>query len=117
MGGIGFFPLDVAAALRKQFAKVRVEFFNSGNQAIIRLITPLRMSCGESYAKAFPFDKMVPSMLDPETIQDTAKIVNEATTDKIQVNLIINNRAGGNAPLIAQEIAERLDPEKQQGFF
>jgi hypothetical protein len=98
--------------LRKQFAKVRAEFFTSGNQAIIRLITPLRMSCEESYAKAFPFDKMVPSMLDPERIQDTAKIVNEATTDKIQVNLIINNRAGGNAPLIAQKIAERLDPEK-----
>jgi len=35
--------------------------------------------------------------------------VNEAKKDKIQVNLIINNRAGGNAPLIAQNIVERLD--------
>lgn len=52
--------------LRKQFAKVRAEFFNSGNQAVIRLITPLRMSHEESYAKAFPFDKMIPGMLDPE---------------------------------------------------
>ena len=35
--------------------------------------------------------------------------------DKIRVNLIINNRVGGNAPLIAQKIADRLQSEKQ-GF-
>ena len=52
----------------------------------------------ESYAKAFPSDKMVSGMLDPEMIEDTAKIVNEAIKDKVQVNLIINNRAGGNVP-------------------
>ena len=40
-------------------------------------------------------------MLDPEMIEDRAKIVNEATKDKAQVNLIINNHAGGNAPLIS----------------
>jgi hypothetical protein len=40
--------------------------------------------------------------------------VNEAIKDKMQVNLIINNRAGGNAPLIAQQIADRLKTEKQQ---
>ena len=40
-----------------------------------------------------------------EMIEDTVKIVNEAIKDKTQVNLIINNRAGGNAPLIAQKIA------------
>jgi uncharacterized protein YecE (DUF72 family) len=100
--------------LRKQFAKVKMEFFNSGKQVVIRLITPLRVSYEESYAKAFPFDKMVSGMLDPEMIEDTVKIVNEAIKDKIQVNLIINNRAGGNAPLIAQKIADRLQSEKQQ---
>ena len=94
--------------LRKQFAKVNTMFFNSGKQAVIRLITPLRMSYEESYAKAFPFDKMVSGMLNPEMIEDTVKIVNEAIKDRIQVNLIINNRAGGNAPLIAQQIAERV---------
>jgi hypothetical protein len=56
------------------------------------------MSCEESYAKAFPFDNMVSGMLDAEMIEDTVKIVNEATKDKNQVNLIINNRAGGNTP-------------------
>jgi uncharacterized protein YecE (DUF72 family) len=60
---------------------------------------------------------MVSGMLDPEMLEDTAKIVNEAIKDKAQVNLIINNRAGGNAPLIAQKIAERLQKERQQGLF
>jgi hypothetical protein len=60
---------------------------------------------------------MVPGMLDSEMIEDTAKIVNEAPKDKVQVNLIINNRAGGNTPLIAEKIAERLHKEKQQGLF
>jgi len=41
---------------------------------------------------------MVSGMLDPEMIEDTVKIVTEAIKDKIQVNLIINNRVGGNAP-------------------
>jgi uncharacterized protein YecE (DUF72 family) len=103
--------------LRKQFAKAGTEFFNSGKQVVIRLITPLRTSYEESYAKAFPFDKMVPGMLDSEMIEDTVKIVNEAQKDKVQVNMIINNRAGGNAPLIAEKIADRLHSEKQQGLF
>jgi hypothetical protein len=75
------------------------------------------MSYEESYAKAFPFDKMVPGMLDSKMIENTAKMVNEAQKDKVQVNLIINNRVGGNAPLIAEKITERLYKEKQQGLF
>ena len=56
------------------------------------------MSYEKSYAKAFPFDKVIPGMLDPEMIEDTVKIVNEAIKDKIQVSLIISNRVGGNPP-------------------
>jgi len=41
---------------------------------------------------------MVPGMLDPEMIEDTAKIVNKALNYRHRANLIINNRAGGNAP-------------------
>jgi hypothetical protein len=60
---------------------------------------------------------MVSGMLDSEMIEDTAKIVNEAQKDKVQVYLIINNRAGGNAPLIAEKIAGRLLSEKPQRLF
>jgi len=34
--------------IQKQFAKGRAEFFNSGNEVVIRLIPPLRMSYEES---------------------------------------------------------------------
>jgi hypothetical protein len=51
------------------------------------------MSYEEFYAKAFPFDKMIPGMLAQEKIEDTVRTVNEAIKDKIQVNLIISNRA------------------------
>jgi hypothetical protein len=37
-----------------------------------------------------------------------AEIVTEAVKDKLQVTLIINNRAGGNAPLITQAISEEI---------
>ena len=47
---------------------------------------------------AFLFSKIVPGISDLEMIEDIAKIVNEAVKDKVQVNLTINNRAGGNAP-------------------
>jgi len=53
----------------------------------------------------------------PAMIEDTVKNVNEAIIDKIQMNLIINNGAGGNAPLIAQKIADRIHAEKQQGLL
>jgi hypothetical protein len=56
-------------------------------------------------------------MLNSEMIEETAKIVNEAIKDRLQVYPIINNRAGGNAPLIAQQIADRVHSGKQQKLF
>jgi hypothetical protein len=60
---------------------------------------------------------MIDGMLDPEMIEDILPIVNEAVQDKYRINLIINNRVGGNAPLIAQMIASKLHREKQQRLF
>jgi hypothetical protein len=57
---------------------------------------------------------MVDGMLDPEMIEDILSIVREAVEDNYRINLIINNRVGGNAPLIAQMIASKLNKEKQQ---
>ena len=94
--------------LRKQFEKTGGQFFNSGKESIIRLITPMRMSYEESYAKAFPFDKMVDGMLNPQMIEDTIYLLLEGIKCKEKMIIIINNRAGGNAPMIALLIAEKL---------
>jgi len=72
----------------------------------------MRMSYEDSYAKAFPFDKMVDGMMNPEMIDDTIEIIMEGIRRRKKMNLIINNRAGGNAPMIAQQIAKRLQEVK-----
>ena len=98
--------------LSRQFSKTKGRFFNSGGDCIIRLMTPLRMSYEDSYAKAFPFDKTVDGMMNPEMIDDTIQIIMEGVRRRKRMNLIINNRAGGNGPIIAQEIAKRLREHK-----
>ncbi len=55
--------------------------------------------------------------MDLEIIEETAQIVNEAMKERVQVNLIISNRAGSKASLIAEKIADPLRREKQQGFY
>lgn len=52
---------------------------------------------------------MVEGMLNPSTVQDTVTVVRAALKDGRWVYLLINNRAGGNAPLIAARIVEQLD--------
>jgi hypothetical protein len=75
-------------------------------------MTPLRMSYEDSYAKAFPFDKMVNGMMNRLMIDDTIQIIMEGVRRRKKMNLIINNRAGGNGPIIAQQIAKRLEEVK-----
>jgi hypothetical protein len=53
-------------------------------------------------------------MLDPEKIEDTVRTVNEAMRDNTQVNRIVNTRAGGSTPLIAQAIADRFRKQNQK---
>lgn len=96
------------SSLRKQFSKGSGRFFNAGKKAVIRLMTPIGMRYEEAYLKAFPFDKMVEGMMSPRMPEETAEIMLAAVKEDVQANLIINNRAGGNAPLIAQKVAGRF---------
>jgi hypothetical protein len=94
--------------LRKQLAKASGRHFNAGNGCMIRLMTPLNLRYGDAYLKAHPFDRLVEGMLQPEMVLETLEIVKTAIENGELVNLIINNRAGENAPLIAREIAEKF---------
>ena len=97
--------------MRKQLAKADGRFFNAGNECLIRLLTPLNMRYEDSYVRAYPFDKLVGGMLQPEMVLETVDIIKGAIEKEVLVNLLINNRAGGNAPMIAQMIAEKLTPK------
>ncbi len=74
----------------------------------IRLLTPFGMDYKKTYAAAYPFDKLVEGMLSDETVEDLAKIISGSLKRKIRVYLLINNRAGGNAPDTANIIKKRL---------
>jgi len=94
--------------MRKQLAKAGGRFFNAGKQCVIRLLTPLGMRYEDSYVQAFPFDKLVGGMLRPEMILETVDLMWQAVNQGVVMNVIINNRAGGNAPLLAQMIAKKF---------
>ena len=47
----------------------------------------------------------------PEMVLETVYIVKDAIEKGVRVNLIINNRAGGNTPMSAQIIAKKFMPE------
>jgi uncharacterized protein YecE (DUF72 family) len=95
-------------SLGKQFAKSGRRFFNSGGQIIIRLMTPRGARYEEAYGQAHPFNTLVPSMLHPSMVEETAELIWEAIDNNIRINIIVNNRAGGNAPLVAQQIGLRF---------
>jgi hypothetical protein len=91
-------------ALRMQFAKAGNRFITAGRQAVIRLMTPIGTRYEDAYAKAFPFDRLIEEMIQPGMIPQTAGLMWEALSNNVELNIIINNRAAGNAPLLAQRI-------------
>lgn len=94
--------------LLAQFAKSGRRFFNAGQEGILRLMTPLGTRYEDAYARAFPFSDLVEGMLQPRMIDETAALMEEGIRQNVRMNIIINNRAGGNAPRIAQLIAGRF---------
>ncbi len=99
-------------SLKKQLMKAEDRVFNSGNQRLIRLMTPMGMRYEDAYAKAHPFDKPIDGMLQSGMVGETADFMRQATEKGVSTNIIINNRAGGNAPIIAQRVAEQFLTEK-----
>jgi uncharacterized protein YecE (DUF72 family) len=95
-------------SLSEQFARAGERFFNEGGEVLIRLLTPHGMRYEDSYAKAWPFDRLVEGMLSERMLDEAAAIMHSAIAAERHVTVIVNNRAGGNAPLIAEKLAERF---------
>jgi hypothetical protein len=74
----------------------------------VRLMTPIGLRYEDAYAKAHPFEKLVEGMMQPDMVRETAEIMRITIQDNVEPNIIINNRAGGNAPVIAQKVAEEF---------
>jgi hypothetical protein len=91
--------------LRKQSLKADNRVFNSGKQRIVRRMAPLGMRLEDACAKAHPFDKLVEGMRQPGMVQEAVDLIKRSTKDSVEARILINNRAEGNAPLIAQKMA------------
>lgn len=100
-------------SLRKQFAMSGNTFTGEAGEAVVRLLTPRGMRYEEAYAKAHPFDRIVEGMVTPGMIEDTVHLIGQAVERKARLNVIVNNRAGGNAPLLAREIVKRFAAREQ----
>jgi uncharacterized protein YecE (DUF72 family) len=94
--------------LLKQLAKASGRFFNGEKHCLIRLLTPLGMRYEDSYARAYPFDRLVEGMLQPEIVPETVEIIKRVLDQGRTAYVFVNNRAGGNAPLLAQMIVEKF---------
>jgi len=96
-------------AVKKQYEKSGGRIFNAGKQVVIRLLTPIGMRYDETYARAYPFDKLVDDLFKPRMVDEVVYLVREILAQDAVVYLIINNRAGGNAPMIAEKVKERFN--------
>ncbi len=94
--------------LSRQYALSGRRFFNAGRSCIIRLMTPRGMRYENAYARAHPFNALVEGMLNRQMVRETAGLMRVAVDHGLQTHIIINNRSGGNAPLIAQQIAKQF---------
>ena len=74
----------------------------------MRLMTPRGMRYEDAYARTHPFNTLVDGMMNPQMVDETADIMKVAINEDVKINIIVNNRSGGNAPLIAQQIARRF---------
>lgn len=82
---------------------------------MIRLLTPLNVPYADAYAKTHPFDKVVDSIATSDEASrmklDTVALAMESIRQGGTLNILANNRAWGNAPALAQAIADRFVDE------
>jgi uncharacterized protein YecE (DUF72 family) len=95
-------------SLRRQFALSGGVFLNAAEECIVRLMTPRGTRYEDAYAQAYPFNGLVEGMLSKEMVEETAEIMWDAVEQGVRIYVIVNNRAGGNAPLIARVLAARF---------
>jgi uncharacterized protein YecE (DUF72 family) len=87
-------------------------FTAADRNAVLRLLTPRKMKYADAYALAYPFDQVVPELSEAfgakEMIDDSAALAFKAIEQKATIDVIANNRAWGNAPELAAEVARRI---------
>lgn len=104
--------------LREQWKLCGASFSSSGQDVIMRLLTPLRMPYAKAYALAHPFDKPVAELSESDQaknmVLDSTALAIQSLKHDYAAMIISNNRAWGNAPSLAQKVARRILEELEK---
>ena len=104
--------------IRKQWKMSGERFTSASGDAIVRLLTPLRVTYADAYARTTPFDRVNPEIAASDQarrmIEDTAALAFKSIDQGKTLNIIANNRAWGNAPDLAATVAERVIAEMRR---
>lgn len=98
--------------IRKQWRLCGERFTAADGNVVARLLTPINTRYADAYALAHPFDRPVEAISGTEQaknmVMDATALLYQAEKAGMLLNVIVNNRAWGNAPVLAQEIAGRI---------
>jgi uncharacterized protein YecE (DUF72 family) len=98
--------------IRKQWRLAGERFTAADGNAVVRLLTPISTRYADAYAMAHPFDQPVDEISGTrqgrDMVMDTTALLYQAEKHSVLLSLIVSNRAWGNAPILAQEIANRI---------
>jgi hypothetical protein len=98
-------------SIKQQWQRCGGRFSARDGQAVLRLLTPRRMTYEEAWVRAFPFDRPVPELAETEQarqmIDEATALAFKAIEAGATLDIISNNRAYGNAPALNQAIASR----------
>jgi uncharacterized protein YecE (DUF72 family) len=95
-------------SLKNQYEKAGGRLFNAERRCVIRLLTPRNVRYEEAYARAYPFDTSRDGMMSRGMVEDTVHIMRDVLEHNATVTVIVNNRSGGNAPLVAAAVVEQF---------
>ncbi len=95
-------------SLTRQLSKSGNRFLNLSGECVIRLLTPRGVKYEDAYAAAHPFNTLIEGMMQSRMIEETVTVIKLGIQQGITMNVIVNNRSGGNAPLIAQQVAREF---------
>ena len=73
---------------------------------VLRLLTPLKISCEAAKKRAEPYNKIVGEL--PQMRGDTVRSVKKAVAENRRAHVLVNNRAEGNAPLLVEALVDQL---------
>ena len=98
--------------LKEQWLLTDERFTAANGEAVVRLLTPQRVRYEDAYALAHPFDAVVPELAETagarQMIEEAAGLAAKAEEAGVVLNVIMNNRAFGNAPELGRAIAEQF---------